>query len=85
MARSSARIELGRKALHIGIGQGEQAVGNELRRAEQVAQIVVDFRHREAERRKPALLLEHRGEFGLHGRQLALGDADLVGSPPTAR
>ena len=32
-----------------------------------------------------ALLLQHRGEFELHGGKLALGDADLVERGRTPR
>ena len=42
---------------------------------------MVDLRHREPKRREPGLLLQHRGDVALHGRQLALGGADLVAAP----
>jgi hypothetical protein len=70
--------QLGREALHARVGQMRQAVGNELGRSQQVAQIMVDLRHRQSERREPVLLLQHRGDVLLHGAELALGDADLV-------
>ena len=77
--------QLRRETLHAGIGNLGQPVGKQLRRGQQVAQIVIDLGHRKAERGEPALLVQHRGELGLHGRELALGGADLVGAAPTAR
>ena len=49
-----------------------------MRGREQVAQVVVDLRHREAERREAGLLLQQRAELALHVAELALGGADLV-------
>ena len=46
----------------------------------QVAQVVVDLGHREPERGEMVLLLQQRGEIELHGGELALGGADLVGA-----
>ena len=60
------------------IGDGRQAVGNELRRGQDVAQIVVDARHRHAELGEALALAELVGERALHRRQRALGAADLV-------
>ena len=60
------------------IGDLRQPLGEQLRRGQQVAQVVVDLRHRKAERGEMALLLQHRGEVALHGGELALGRADLV-------
>src|SRR5690242_20999692 len=54
----------------VRVGQAEQAVGDQLRRGEQVAQVVVDLRHREPERREVALLLQHRGKVALHRAEL---------------
>ena len=42
---------------------------------------MVDLGHREPKRREPGLLLQHRGDVALHGRQLTLGGADLVAAP----
>ena len=67
-----------RKALHPRIGHAGQLVRQQLRGGQQVAQIVVDLRHREAERGEPALLMQHRHQVALHVGQFALGDADLV-------
>ena len=41
---------------------------------------MIDLRHGESERGEPVLLLQHRGEVGLHRGEFALGDADLVGA-----
>ena len=71
-------MSLGAKRCTFGSGRVDQAIREELRRAEQVAQIVVDLGHREPKRGQPALLLQRRGELGLHGGELALGGADLV-------
>ncbi len=49
-----------------------------MRRSEQVAQVVIDFRHRKPEPGEPVFLMQHRGELGLHGGEFALGSADLV-------
>ena len=78
MARSSARISFGAKRCTFGIGQLDKLVGEQLRRGEQIAQVVIDLGHRQAERRQPVLLLQHRGELALHGGKLPLGRADLV-------
>ena len=80
MARSSACISLGAKRCTPGSGRFARRSENKLRRGQQVAQIMIDLGHREAERGEPVLLMQHRGELGLHGRELALGDADLVGA-----
>ena len=80
MARSSARISLGAKRCTFGSGRLDELIGKELRGGKQVAQIVIDLRHREPERREPALLMQHRGEVALHGGELALGGADFVGA-----
>jgi hypothetical protein len=73
--------QLGREALHVRIGHAGEPVGEQLRRGQHVAQVVVDLRHREAERGEMALLLQHRGEVALHRAELALRDADLVVAP----
>ncbi len=70
--------ELGRKALHGRIGDGRQAIRQELGVGQHAAQVVVDLAHREAELRQPRLLQQRTGELPLHLAQLALGDADLV-------
>ena len=70
--------ELGCEALHMRIGDLRQPLGEQLRRGQQVAQVVVDLRHRQPERGEMVLLLQHRGDVELHGGQLALGGADLV-------
>ena len=62
--------QLGREALHLGVGQGRKLVGEKLRRGQQIAQIVIDLGDREAERGEPALLMQHRGELALHGGEL---------------
>ena len=67
-----------REALGERVGDCAQTVGNELRRRQHVAQIVVDARHRHAELGKPLALPELVGERALHRRQRRLGAADLV-------
>ena len=67
-----------RKALHPRIGHAGELVRQQLRRRQQIAQIVVDLGDREAERGEPALLMQHRHQVALHVGQFALGDADLV-------
>jgi len=67
-----------REALHAGIGNLCEPVGEQLRRGQQVAQVVIDLGNGEAEAGEPALLMQHGGELALHGGELALGDADLV-------
>ena len=74
-----------RETLHARIGNFGEPVGEQLRRGQQIAQIVIDLGHREPERREPALLMQHRGELDLHGGKLALGGADLVGARRTAQ
>ena len=49
-----------------------------MRGRKQIAQVVVDLRHGEAERREAGLLLQQRPELALHVAELALGGADLV-------
>ena len=70
--------QLGRKALHFRIRRGRELVGKKLRRSKQIAQVVIDLRHRKAERRQPALLMQHRGEFALHGAEFFFGGADFI-------
>ena len=72
--------QLGREALHLRVGQRRQLVGEKLRGGEQIAQVVIDLGHRQAERRQPVLLMQHGGELALHGGKLVLGGADLVGA-----
>ena len=76
--------QLRRETLHAGIGDFGEPVGEQLRRSEQVAQVVIDLGHREPEPGEPALLMQHRGELGLHGGEFALGGADLVDAPDGA-
>jgi len=45
--------QLGRETLHAGIGDFGESFGEELRRGEQIAQVVIDLGHREPEARKP--------------------------------
>jgi len=57
---------------------GGQPVGDEARRRQDVAQIVVDLGHRSAERRQPRTLPERLAHRFLKHSQFALGDTDLV-------
>ena len=70
--------QLRREALHLLVLRAREPVGEQLRGREQVAQVVVDLRHREAQRREPGLLLQQCSELALHIGKLALGGADLV-------
>ena len=63
------------------VGDARQPIGEQLRRGEQVAQIVVDLGDRKAEGGQPVLLRQHRSQIELHRCQLALGGADLVLPP----
>ena len=74
-----------RKALHPRIGHAGELVRKQLRGCQQVAQIVVDLRHRKAKGGEPALLMQHRHQIALHVGQFALGDADLVAALDWAR
>jgi hypothetical protein len=67
-----------RKALHPRIRHAGELVRQQLRRGQQVAQVVVDLGYRQAEGGEPALLMQHRHQVALHVAQFALGDADLV-------
>ena len=70
--------QLGREALHFRIGQGRQLIGKQLRRRQQIAQVVIDLRHRQTERRQPAFLMQHGGELALHGGELLFRRADFI-------
>ena len=78
MARSSEAISFGAKRCTVGSGMVVEAVGEQLRVGQHVAQVVVDLADREAERGQPVLLLQRLRQLPLHVRQLALGGADLV-------
>ena len=77
--------ELGREALHGRIGDGGQAIRQQLRVGQHAAQVVVDLAHREAELREPRLLQQQPRKLALHLAQLALGRADLVAPARRAR
>ena len=70
--------QLRREALDGRVGQAAEAVGEELRRGEHVAEVVVDLRDGEAEIGEVALLAQRPLEVALHGGEMLLGDADLV-------
>ena len=55
-----------------------------MRRRQQIAQVVIDLRYREPERRQPVLLMQHRGEFALHGGEFFFGGADFIARPVSA-
>ena len=67
-----------RKPLHPGIGHAGELVRKQLRGGQQIAQIVVDLRHRKAKSGEPALLMLHRHQIALHDGQFTFCDADLV-------
>ena len=64
--------------MHARIREARQLVGDQLRRRQDVAQVVIDLGDGETERRQPPLLLQHRGKIALHGVKLVLRHADLV-------
>ncbi len=70
--------QLRREALHPRIGHAGKLVRQQLRRRQEVAEVVIDLRHRQTEGGEPALLMQHRHQIALHLGQFALGDADLV-------
>ena len=70
--------ELGREALHVGVGQAAEAVGEELGRGQHVPEIVIDLGDGEAEIGEMTLFAERPLQVALHGGQTLLGDADLV-------
>ena len=78
MARPSVRTRRGTDPLHGRILDLLQAVAEELRGGQHVAQLVVDLADREAEIGEAALLAQFVGEHPLHARQRLLGEADLV-------
>src|SRR6266516_4906060 len=49
-----------RKSLHPGIGHAGELVRKQLRGGQEIEQIVVDHRYREAKGGEPALLMQHR-------------------------
>ena len=65
-------------APHLGIAAGGQPVGDQGRRREDVAQIVIDLADRAAQSGEPGLLAEGGAQARLHLHQLMLGDPDLV-------
>ena len=70
--------EARREALDLGVVETGHLVGEQLRRGQRVAQVVVDLGHRETEVGEVAALAQHREDVGLHRGELVLGDADLV-------
>ena len=84
MARSSEAMSLGAK--RCTVGSFTMASRSEIRCAEDsmLRRSWLTLRDGEAERRQPALLLQHRGQLALHVVQFALGHADFV-APPRRR
>ena len=78
MARPSVRTRRGATRCTAGSSTSLQAVAEQLRGGQHVAQLVVDLAHREAELGEAALLAQLVGEHPLHARERLLGDADLV-------
>src|SRR5262249_51771173 len=70
--------QLRHELLHALVLHAAQAIGQELRARQHVAQIVADLADGKAERGEPVLLSEHAGELGLHGGKLTLCGADLI-------
>src|SRR4029079_12993136 len=74
--------QLRHQALHGGILDRDETVGEKLRARQHVAQIVADLAYRETERGEPGFLRQRLDELMLHGGELALGGADLVAAGP---
>ena len=62
----------------LGVLQRRQPLRGQLRAGEHVLQVVVDLRHRLAQRRQPGAGVEGDPQIGLHPVQFRLGPADLV-------
>ena len=73
--------QLRREALDVGVGQAAEAIGEQLRRGQHVAEVVIDLGDGEAEIGQMALLAERPLQVALHGGEMLLGDADLVAAP----
>ncbi len=71
----------GRETLRQRVGNCGQPIGDELRRREHVAQVVIDSRHRHAELRQTLALCELVGKRPLHRRERGLRATDLVVTP----
>ncbi len=65
-------------ALDLGIVAGVEAVGQQHRRGEDVAEVVVDLADRRPQRREPLALPQRVAHAPLHTAHLALDDAEFV-------
>ena len=70
--------QLRREGLHGRVLDPAQPVGDQLRRGQDVAHVVVDLGDGEAEIGQMLLFAEDALQLPLHAGELALGDADLV-------
>ena len=85
MARSSVATSRGATRWTASSLMPLEAVGQELRRRQHVAQLMVDLADREPELGEAPLLAQLVRERRLHLRERALGEADLVGAVASAR
>ena len=82
---TEGRDEAGRDPLHRRVADPLQPVGQELRRREHVAQLVIDLADREAELGQAALLAQLVGERRLHLGERLLGERRSRRRGPSAR
>jgi hypothetical protein len=66
------------KALHGRIADRRQTVRHELRGGEDIAHVVIDLGHRQAEIGKAFTAFQRLLKLSLHGRQFALGNSEFV-------
>ena len=78
------RDQTRRQSLGKRIGDRREAIRDQLRGAQDVAQVMIDARNRHAEFGQPLALRQLMGERPLHDGERRLGAADLV-SPPGRR
>ena len=73
-----AADEFRREPLHRRVVDHRQAVGNQMRRGQHVAEVMAHLGNGKAQGREPALLLQHGGEFRLQIVEFGFGKPDLV-------
>ena len=78
MALSIEWTRRGARRCTFGIVERRHLVGEQLRRGQRVAQVVVDLGDGEAEIGEVPALPQHGEDVGLHRREFVLDDADLV-------
>lgn len=77
MALSMAVARARRQTLDLGI-EGGDLIGQQLRRGERVAQIVIDLGDGQPQIGQMAALAQHGEQVGFHVGEFALDHADLV-------